>query len=113
MDIRFWKGVQGEVPVEIWLRSLSSDKLGTALSLLARLRHFGVESMGRHSKNLKGPGDGLFELKDKPSGLRVYYCHVKSKSMALILAAGSKGTQQYDIQMAQGRRKSILKGDLS
>ena len=111
MDIRFWKGAHGEFPVEDWLRTLPSEQLRTALSLLARLRHFGVESMGRHSKRLKGTGEGLLELKDKPSGLRIYYCHIQSKSVSLLLAAGSKETQGRDILTAQQRRKYVFKGD--
>jgi putative addiction module killer protein len=112
MDVRYWKTANGTCPVEDWLQELSHDHLKTALSLISRLQHFGVASMGRHSKRLTGAGSGLFELKDRPSGIRIYYCRTKSNSICLLLAAGTKESQSKDIFKAQLRRQQIDKGEL-
>jgi putative addiction module killer protein len=57
-----------------------------------------------HSKSL---GGGLFELRERRFGLRLYYCFFKGKAI-LILGAGDKSTQKADIKKAKSCLKNIL-----
>ncbi len=50
-----------------------------------------------HSKSL---GSGLFELRERQFGLRVYYLYAENLAV-LILQGGDKSTQEKDIQKAK------------
>lgn len=52
-----------------------------------------------HSKAL---GKGLFELRERRFGYRIYYCF-RSESVIILLAAGDKRTQERDIKIARDR----------
>lgn len=52
-----------------------------------------------HSKAL---GKGLFELRERKYGYRVYYGFLK-KYIIILLAAGDKNSQEKDILIARGR----------
>ena len=45
---------------------------------------------------------GLFELRERKYGYRIYYCF-HGKQIAVLLAAGDKSTQKRDIALARKR----------
>ena len=58
------------------------------------------------SKNL---GQGLFELRDRSRGLRIYYC-IYGQTIAVLLLGGNKSSQESDIQKARLRRQKLKDG---
>ncbi len=52
-----------------------------------------------HSKPL---GEGLFELRERKYGYRVYY-GFKGQCLIILLAAGNKRSQERDIKIARER----------
>jgi putative addiction module killer protein len=50
---------------------------------------------------------GLFELRERRYGFRVYYAFYRIKQIVL-LAGGDKGTQKTDIKIAQERLAALL-----
>lgn len=70
-----------------------------------------LEIMGRDlgmpvSKNL---GGGLFELRDRSCGFRLYYCF-HGKTLAVLLIGGDKSSQETDIERAHNRLDKLSKG---
>lgn len=86
--------------VETWLDSLDTRQLKSVAKELKMLEIAGHELRLPHSKSL---GSGLFELRERQYGLRVYYTFDKGR-VVILLCAGDKKTQQRDIE----RAKSIL-----
>lgn len=63
------------------------------------LGRLGNELKLPHSKSL---GKGLFELRERRYGYRVYYCFY-GKAIVILLAAGDKKSQNNDIKVARER----------
>lgn len=57
-----------------------------------------------HSRSLK---KGLFELRERQYGLRIYYAFLQNKTV-LMLHAGNKKTQKKDIMVARERLELVL-----
>lgn len=92
--------------VESWLDSLTRDKLKAIAKELRLLELAGSDLRLPHSKSL---GEGLFELRERRFGLRLYYCFNGGKAV-LILLGGDKSTQAKDIKKAKAALKK-LKGE--
>ena len=60
------------------------------------------------SKNL---GEGLFELRDRARGLRLYYCFY-GHTIAMLLLGGDKLSQDADIKKARARRNKLKNGEV-
>jgi putative addiction module killer protein len=58
-----------------------------------------------HSKTL---GKGLFELRERNFGYRIYYMFLPDKTILLIYA-GDKSSQQKDIEIARLRLNKVNK----
>ncbi|MDF1760178.1 MAG: type II toxin-antitoxin system RelE/ParE family toxin [Coxiellaceae bacterium] len=92
--------------VEDWFEKLTNDKLKAVAKELKLLEYCGSELRLPHSKSL---GAGLFELRERRFGLRLYYCFQERKAV-LVLLGGNKSSQEKDIKKAREALKTITGG---
>ncbi len=97
--IEYWDDGRGKNPIEKWLDNLTKDQFKSVAKELSMLEETGNELKLPHSKAL---GKGLFELRERRFGIRVYYCF-KGDSIIILLAVGDKKTQEKDIKVARER----------
>ncbi len=69
------------------------------------LEDLGNELQLPHSRSL---GKGLFELRERRFGYRLYYCF-KGNKLIILLVAGDKKSQDKDIKTAYKRMERIMK----
>lgn len=100
--IEYWQE-QGKSPIEKWLNKLPDEMVENVLKELRILEILGNKLSLPHSRSL---GKGLFELRERRFGLRVYYTY-RDGTIIVLLAAGDKSSQDRDIKMAR-KRLSIL-----
>jgi len=81
--------------IEKWLDDLSDLQLASVAREIELLRLCGNQLRMPHSKALS---KGIFELRERKFGLRVYYAFHAKKIILLI--GGNKDTQQRDIASA-------------
>lgn len=100
-NIVLWESKNGRKPVERWLKNLSTTHKRKIDKLFGLLEGFDPELKLPHNKNI---GDGLFELRDtsRGPGYRIYYS-INNSFIVVLLAAGSKSTQEKDILIAKRR----------
>ena len=91
-----WQIVHSGV-VESWLNNLAEQQYISILKELRLLELCGHQLKLPHSKSL---GQGLFELRERRFGLRLYYTFDKGQ-VILMLLGGNKSSQQRDIQTAR------------
>jgi putative addiction module killer protein len=82
--------------VEEWLDTLTTLQLKSVAKEIKLLEMCGNNLALPHSRAL---GEGLFELRERRFGLRVYYCFHRHK--LCLLSAGNKKQQEKDIQYAR------------
>jgi putative addiction module killer protein len=92
--------------VESWLNGLNKPQLKSIAKELRLVEMCGNELRLPHSKSL---GGGLFELRERRFGLRVYYCFDEN-SIVLLLHAGDKGSQKNDIKVAKNILAKVKRG---
>jgi len=80
-----------------WLKHLTKRELKSIAKELRLLELCGNKLKLPHSKAL---GSGLFELRERQYGLRIYYMH-SQKTTIVLLQAGNKTTQRKDIKKAR------------
>ena len=97
--IKYWSDDNGESSVEEWLNSLSIEQLKSVAKEMKLLELCGNLLKLPHSRSLK---KGLFELRERNYGLRIYYAFLPNKTI-LMLHAGNKKTQDKDIEIARDR----------
>ena len=56
-------------------------------------------------------GEGLFELRDRARGFRLYYCFY-GHTVAILLLGGDKSSQEGDIKKAHARRNKLKSGEV-
>ena len=83
--------------VEVWLGILSKRQLKSVAKELKLLEICGNKLRLPHSKAL---GAGLFELRERQFGLRIYYAF-RQGVVIVLLHGGVKDTQRKDIQAAR------------
>lgn len=98
-QIRLWINETGKSPVEKWLKSLDRDQRNSVAKELTMLELAGNDLRMPHSRAL---GDGLFELRERRYGFRIYYCF-RDNYIIIVLAAGNKKSQQKDIHVSRER----------
>ncbi|MFI5332966.1 MAG: type II toxin-antitoxin system RelE/ParE family toxin [Candidatus Babeliales bacterium] len=98
-EIRYWTTQAGRSPVEKWLDDLTEEQLELVFEEINLLKKAGNNLKLPHSKPL---GGGLFELRERRYGFRIYY-HFKGNSIIILLAAGDKKSQDRDIKIAYKR----------
>src|SRR5690242_8446806 len=97
--IEFWHEKTKKVPVERWLDDLEKDQAKSILKELELLELCGNQLKLPHSKAL---GKGLFELRERRFGFRIYYCF-EGEYIIILLAAGDKKSQENDMKIARRR----------
>lgn len=104
-DLQYWSDDTGKKSVENWLDSLTKEELKAVAKKLKLLAACGNTLKMPHSRPLK---KGLFELRDKAHGFRIYYAFERGK-LIILLAAGDKSTQEKDIKAARERLKETIR----
>ena len=102
-QIEYWDGAKSKNPIEKWLDELTKDQLKSVAKELKMLEGAGNELKLPHSRPL---GGGLFELRERRYGYRVYY-GFNGKHLIILLAAGDKTSQERDIKIARERFSKI------
>ncbi len=85
--------------VEKWLSGLSDEHLRSVAKEIKLLEEAGSDLRLPHSRAL---GGGIFELREKRFGYRIYYAF-KGNKLIVLLAAGDKNSQERDIKAARER----------
>jgi putative addiction module killer protein len=91
--------------VEQWLDSISVAQLKSVAKELYLLSACGNGLRLPHSKSI---GKGIFELRERSNGFRMYYTFVDCKEI-VILHAGDKDSQEKDIKIARKKLNSLIK----
>ena len=102
-QIEYWDAGRGKNPIEKWLDKLTKDQLKSIAKEIKMLEEVGNELKLPHSRAL---GKGLFELRERRYGYRVYY-GFRGEYMIVLLATGDKKSQQNDIKVARDRLLQI------
>lgn len=105
--IEYWVSEKPNNSIEKWLDTLSKEQLKSLAKEILMLEQVGNNLKLPHSKAL---GKGLFELRERRFGLRVYY-GFKGKFIIILLAAGNKKSQEKDIAIARKRLLEIIRED--
>ena len=87
--IEFWDRGGKKGPVEKWFDTLTKEQLKAVAKEINMLKKNGNRLKLPHSKAL---GKGLFELRERRYGFRVYY-GFEGECIIILLAAGNKKSQ--------------------
>jgi len=101
--IEYWKSASGKCLIEKWLDKLSNEQLKSVAKELLMLESYGNDLKLPHSRAL---GGGLFELRERRFGYRIYYIF-RDNYVIILLTAGDKQTQENDIKTARDRMLKI------
>lgn len=101
--VEFWREKTKKGPVERWLDELEGDQLKSISKELELLELCGSQLKLPHSRAL---GKGLFELRERRFGYRIYYCF-EGEYIIILLAAGDKKSQDHDIKIARKRLSEL------
>jgi putative addiction module killer protein len=97
--LEYWCDDNNKNSLEHWFDQLTDEQFKSIAKELKLLEMSGNELRLPHSRSL---GSGLFELRERRYGYRVYYTFCKNK-IILLLGAGDKTSQRADIKLAQRR----------
>jgi putative addiction module killer protein len=97
--IKYWGQEDGSSSVEKWLDERTPQQLKTVAKEIKLLERCGNKLRLPHSRAL---GEGLFELRERVHGYRIYYAFIPGRNI-VVLHAGDKGTQKNDIKIARER----------
>lgn len=101
--IDYWSPGKSKSPIEKWFDKLNKEQLKSLAKEIMMLEQVGNELKLPHSKTL---GKGLFELRERRFGLRIYY-GFKGAFVVIVLAAGDKKSQEKDIGVARKRLSEL------
>lgn len=101
--IEYWHPATGKNPIEKWLAKLTKDQLKSIAKEIMMLEEIGNELKLPHSRAL---GKGLFELRERRYGYRVYY-GFSGEYVIILLGAGDKRSQEKDIKVARQRLSEV------
>lgn len=101
--IEYWVNENGNSPIEKWVKKLTEQQSEVIAKQLRFLEYLGNELRLPHSRSLK---KGLFELRERKFGYRIYYCF-KGDKLIILLAAGDKKSQKKDIENAYKRLEEL------
>ncbi|WP_397601944.1 type II toxin-antitoxin system RelE/ParE family toxin [Silvanigrella sp.] len=104
--VLFWANSNGEKPVAKWMKALKKEDQIYLADIFRDLANDGPLSRPKVFKHLEGD---LWEIKDKRSpgpGFRIYFGFNGSDIICLVVHAGSKKSQDRDIELAKKRLKS-------
>ena len=97
--IEYWSDGGGPNSIEKWFDSLTREQFKSVAKEMALLEIAGNNLRLPHSKSLK---NGIFELRERRYGYRIYY-GFHGKITIILLAAGNKKSQKKDIAIARKR----------
>ena len=97
-NIKYWANDQGKGLIEQWLNQLTKEQFKSVAKEIVMLELAGNELKLPHSRSL---GKGLFELRERKYGYRIYYAFIGK--MVIILLAADKKSQKNDIKIARER----------
>jgi putative addiction module killer protein len=102
--IEYWVDKSGKGSVEKWLDALTKEQLKSVAKELKLLEICGNELKLPHSRSLSR---GLFELRERRYGYRIYYGFYRDR-IIILLEAGDKKTQKSDINLARERLAKLM-----
>ena len=105
--IEYWCNDRDESAVEEWLDSLTDEQLKSVAKEMKLLELCGNLLKLPHSRSLK---KGLFELRERKYGFRIYYGFLRDK-IIIMLHAGNKKTQNKDIDIARQRLDQLIRDE--
>jgi putative addiction module killer protein len=97
--LEYWAEDSGKRSVERWLLKLTREQFKAMAKELKLLEACGNDLKLPHSRSL---GKGLFELRERSYGYRIYYGFYGDK-IIILLHAGDKSSQKTDISIARSR----------
>ncbi len=103
-QVTYWAAHDDTTPLEVWLDHRTPEQLKGLAKEIALLEQCGNLLRLPHSKSL---GQGLFELRERMYGYRIYYAFSQNQSIVL-LHAGDKTTQKRDIRIARDRLSQLI-----
>jgi putative addiction module killer protein len=98
-EIIYWSTDQDKSTIEEWFDSLTKEQFKSIAKEMKLLELSGNLLKLPHSRSLK---KGLFELRERKYGFRIYYAFLHNK-VIILLHAGDKKSQDRDIDIARGR----------
>src|SRR3989338_6218427 len=101
--LHYWESGQGQA-LEAWFDKLSKQQFQAVAKELKLLERCGNTLRLPHSRSL---GRGLFELRERQFGYRIYYGFIP-EHIIVLLQSGNKKSQQNDIAIAR-KRLAIIK----
>ncbi len=103
--VRYWdEGKKDKSSLERWFDRLTNDQLKSVAKEVKLLGLCGTDLKLPHSRAL---GKGLFELRERRYGYRIYYAF-EGKMTVVLLNAGDKSSQAKDIPVARLRLADLL-----
>ena len=102
-QIEYWDPKRGKNSIEKWLDKPTREQFKSVSKEISLLEDAGNELKLPHSKAL---GKGLFELRERRYGYRVYY-GFQGEYIIILLAAGDKKSQERDIVIARERLSEL------
>lgn len=97
--IEYYVSSAGKSDVERWFGKLVHEQKSAVAKEIRMLAKSGNELQLPHSKSL---GKGLFELRERRYGYRIYYAF-QGDRVIILLTAGDKSSQKNDIERARKR----------
>ncbi len=98
-NIEYWVNENGKSSIEKWFKKLTEEQAESVTKELRILEKLGNDLSLPHSRALS---KGLFELRERRFGYRIYYCF-KGDRLIILIAAGDKKSQDKDIKTAYKR----------
>ena len=102
-NVEMWEDDSGHSPVKEWLDGLSDEQVIGLSKTIKLLGECGNQLRMPHSKTLER---GIFELRERRFGFRVYYCF-RAGRVVVLLCGGDKDSQSKDIKTAREIMKAL------
>lgn len=105
--VKYWCNDNDVSVVEEWLDELTKEQLKSVAKEMKLLEICGNQLRLPHSRSLK---KGLFELRERTYGYRIYYAFLANK-IIMLLHAGDKDTQNKDMEIARQRLDELISSE--
>lgn len=106
-NVEMWEDDSGHSPVKEWLNGLSDEQVIGLSKTIKLLGECGNQLRMPHSKALER---GVFELRERRFGFRIYYCF-RNGRIVVLLCGGDKDSQKRDIKTAREIMKLLRQED--
>ena len=93
-QVIYYKTLDGQVPYRTWYVEIADDRLRLAVD-----KRLDRVEMGNYG-DCKSVGEGMLELRFQAFGARIYFVEIGGM-VVLLLCAGSKSSQNKDIEKAK------------